>query len=217
VDEIGAAFTKATGIPLRISAGSTGKLYAQIIYGAPYDVFLAADSTRPGLLEENGYAIAGSRRTYAIGALVLWSSDRNLRGRSCRKALSDRAFKRIAIANPTTAPYGRAAKEFLAFAGLWDDVSSRVVYGENIAQTLQFVATGNATLGLIAASQTRNDLTPTPSCSWSVPASAHSEILQQAVLLSRSNNKQYAIQFLNFLQGATAIEILGRHGYGVPR
>ena len=214
--EIAAEFTKATQIPVRISAGSTGKLYAQIIHGAPYDIFLAADSARPKLLEENGAAVKGSRVTYATGALVLWSADSALKNKNCLAVLKSGSYRRIAIANPLTAPYGFAAKEFLQAIGVFDEAESRMVYGENISQTLQFVATGNATLGIIAMSQAVGDLPVTTSCSWNVPSTMHSVLDQQAVLLARSNNAAAARRFMSFLQSAQVATILESHGYTVP-
>ena len=133
-------------------------LYAQIVNGAPYDVFLAADTKRPKRLEEEALAVSGSRTSYASGSLVLWSADSALANQSCIEALRSGSYRRIAIANPLTAPYGLAAEEFLKATGVFDEASKRLVYGENIAQTLQFVATGNASLGLIAAAQLADGL-----------------------------------------------------------
>ena len=214
--EIAADFTAATQIPARISAGSTGKLYAQIINGAPFDIFLSADSARPKLLEETGVAVKGSRVTYATGALVLWSADSALQNKDCLAALKSGSFRRLAIANPLTAPYGHAAKEFLEAAGVFDEVESRIVYGENISQTLQFVVTGNATLGLIALSQVESGLPVVASCTWNVPSSMHTAIDQQAVLLSSSRNADAARRFMIFLQTAQVVTLLESRGYTVP-
>lgn len=214
--EIAAEFTAATQIPTRISAGSTGKLYAQIINGAPFDVFLSADSARPKLLEENGIAVQGSRVTYATGALVLWSADSALKNKDCLAALKSGSYRRLAIANPLTAPYGQAAKEFLEALGVFDEVESRIVYGENISQTLQFVVTGNATLGLIALSQVEGGLPVDASCSWDIPSATHTAIDQQAVLLTSSDNAEAARRFMNFLQSTQVAAILEHRGYTVP-
>lgn len=214
--EIAAEFTAATQIPTRISAGSTGKLYAQIINGAPFDVFLSADAARPKLLEENGVAVKGSRVTYATGALVLWSADSALENKDCLAALKSGSYRRLAIANPLTAPYGNAAKEFLEAAGIFDAVESRIVYGENISQTLQFVVTGNATLGLIALSQVKGGLPVDASCSWNVPSAMHTAIDQQAVLLASSDNADAARRFMTFLQTAQVTTLLESRGYTVP-
>lgn len=209
--ELSSRFTDDTGIPVRISSGSTGKLYAQILHGAPFDVFLAADTERPERLERSGRAVAGSRFTYAVGALVLWSRN----APDCLAALADRGAGRVALANPKTAPYGRAAREFLQTEDLWQAVAGRAVYGENIAQTLQFVATGNAVLGLIARSQLGAPQLPPPSCTWDVPAAAHSKLEQQAVLLQRAAGNADARRYLEFLRSTAATDIVRRHGYEV--
>ncbi len=216
VNEIAAEFMAVTKIPVRISSGSTGKLYAQIVNGAPYDVFLAADSARPKLLEEAGAAVKGSRITYATGALVLWSADSALKNKDCLAVLKSGSYRRLAIANPLTAPYGLAAKEFLQAAGLFDEAENRIAYGENISQALQFVVTGNATLGLIAMSQVKGRLPVTASCSWNVPSTMHSALDQQAVLLSGSDNADAARKFMNFLQTTQVAMILEHRGYTVP-
>ena len=213
--EIALVFTKATQIPVRISAGSTGKLYAQITNGAPYDIFLSADSARPKLLEENGTAVEGSRVTYATGALVLWSADSNLEDQGCLAALKSGSYRRLAIANPATAPYGVAAKEFLQASGVFEAAESRLVYGENISQTSQFVVTGNATLGLIALSQVKGGLPVIASCSWNVPSNTHSALDQQAVVLAESNNADAARRFMSFLQTEQVASILISRGYSV--
>ncbi len=214
--ELSATFTKISAVPVRISPGSTGKLYAQIINGAPFDLFLAADSQRPLLLEQSGHTVTGSRRTYAIGSLVLWSRDERLRGKDCREVLEQGDYRWLALANPETAPYGAAAREYLEDAGLWESASQRAVFGENIAQTLQFVATGNATLGFVALSQTKEPHLPSATCSWTVPAPSQASLHQQLVLLARARSNVGARQFLEFLRTPAAREIIRRHGYGVP-
>lgn len=213
--EVSGAFTEASGVPVRISAGSTGKLYAQIINGAPFDVFLAADTERPSLLEQSGHTVSGSRRTYATGSLVLWSRDEALRGRDCRKALQQGEYARLALANPRTAPYGAAAREFLVGASLWEAASKRAVYGENIAQTLQFAATGNATMGFIASAQAMDAALPAATCSWRVPMATHRPLQQQLVILRRAAGNADAQRFVDFLGSAPAKYIVGRHGYRV--
>ncbi len=214
--EIAVEFTRRTEIPVRISSGSTGKLFAQIQHGAPYDIFLAADTVRPEILEDNGIAVAGSRITYAIGTLVLWSADKSLVGKDCRVVLESGDYKWLAIANPRTAPYGAAAVEFLRNAGALGVASSRLVYGENISQAYHFVATGNATLGLISSAQVNGVATPKESCSWPVPSTTHSALDQQAVVLSATTKLVAARQFMKFLQAPQADAILARHGYTVP-
>jgi molybdate transport system substrate-binding protein len=215
--EIAAEFTAETQVPVRISTGSTGKLYAQIINGAPYDIFLAADAARPKILEETGFAVQGSRMTYATGSLVLWSADAALRNGDCLAALKSGSYRRLAMANPLTAPYGFAAQEFLQAIDVLDAAQKRIVYGENVAQALQFVATGNATLGLVARSQVASDLPVVASCSWQVPPAMHSALDQQAVLLvAGTNNAAAARSFMAFLLTAQVAVLLERHGYTGP-
>lgn len=209
--ELAARFEGETGVIVRISNGSTGKLYAQIVNGAPFDVFLAADSERPKLLEETGHAVAESRFTYAQGALVLWSRD----AKDCLAALADEDSGHVALANPKTAPYGTAAVEFLESECGWESVSARAVYGENINQTLQFVATGNAVVGFIAKSQLGAPQLPESGCVWEVPVSSYSVIEQQAVLLERAASNDHARRFLEYLRSDDASDIMSRRGYGV--
>lgn len=211
--ELAEQFEAETGIDVRLSTGSTGKLYAQILNGAPFDVFLAADAERPMRLEQSGRIVAGARTTYAKGALVLWSRSAH----DCRSVLSDERSGRIALANPETAPYGRAAVEYLTAAGHWGSVSTRAVYGENINQTLQFVATGNAVLGLVAKSQMGAPQLPDAACTWEVPAASHADLEQQAVLLVQAKDNDGARRFFEFLGSETAHEIIARHGYEVPQ
>jgi molybdate transport system substrate-binding protein len=207
--ELAEHFTDTTGIEVRISNGSTGRLYAQIINGAPYDVFLSADAERPALLVESGHAVARSRFTYATGELVLWSRE----AKDCLATLKDASAGRVAMANPVTAPYGRAALEFLQHDGYWTSVESRAVYGENVMQTLQFAATGNAALAIVARPMLTDMRLPAAACTWPVPASAYAGIEQQAVLLVAGNSA--AVRFVEFLRSADAREIIMRHGYGV--
>lgn len=214
--EIAARFTARTGHQTHIIAASTGKLYAQIINGAPYDVLLAADAERPRLLEEAGLGVAGTRFAYAFGTLVLWSRDPVVATVGCREQLLHLGKKHLAIANPETAPYGVAAREFLLDAGLWEQVRPRLVLGENILQTLQFVASGNASLGLIAQSQTGIPALPSPTCEWVVPTRTYSPLEQQAILLQRAADKKAASAFLNYLRGPAGREQIAGHGYLLP-
>lgn len=216
-EAIAAQFMADTGNEVRISAGSTGKLYAQIANGAPYDIFLAADSERPVLLEARGLAVQGTRATYAIGSLVLWSSEPKFENVDCRKHLEDLGRDHLAIANPGIAPYGAAAREFLIGIGLWERVGPRLVFGENISQALQFVASGNASIGLIARSQSIDRRLPKATCNWPVPESAHQPLQQQVVLLQRAASNTVAVKFLKFLTSPAAREIVVRYGYTVPQ
>ena len=214
-EAIVAKFEQETAHKARISSASTGKLFAQIKHGAPFDILLAADSEHPRRLETSGLAASGTRHTYAIGSLVLWSRDARLAGADCRAALAEMRHMRLAIANPETAPYGIAARQFLANEGLWNTVAPRLVYGENIAQALHFVASGNAELGLIAASQARDSRLPDASCAWPVPVELHEPIEQQSVLLQRAANNEAARDFVAFLHGETGRHIVTRFGYEV--
>ncbi len=209
-------FEVDTGQTVRVSFGSTGKLHAQISNGAPFDVLLAADAQRPRKLEESGHSIAGTRFTYAIGRLVLWSRDPALAGTDCRSHLERLGADRLAIANPETAPYGAAAREYLIGAGLWKRVQPQLVVGENIAQTIQFVASGNASLGFIAQTQALDSRLPAATCTWPVPEDLHQAIEQQAILLQRAADNSVAAEFLKFLRSAAARTIVARHGYALP-
>ena len=204
------AFEASSGYTLRTSVGSTGKLYAQIVNGAPFDVMLAADTRRPALLVSAGLAVAESRFTYATGRLVVWSRDPALT--DCRVALSE-GLGKIAIANPATAPYGEAARSTLLALDLWEAVAPRLVTGESIGQTLHFAASGNASLGFVAAAQLTSAV-PEPSCQWHVPSHYHARIEQQAVLLTGARNARAAHAFLMFLRSDEARRIVASAGYG---
>jgi len=214
-ETIGAHFTAATGHEVRFSSASTGKLYAQIVHGAPFDILLAADNEHPALLHGAGLA-TGAGITYAIGELVLWSGEPSFSGSDCRQALTNLGKRKLAIANPETAPYGRAAKEFLTGAELWEQVAPQLVYGENIAQTLHFAVTGNAAFALIAKSQAIDTRLPATGCSWPVPPDLYRPIHQQVVLLHHATDDPVALRFLQFLQSADARDTIRQSGYGVP-
>jgi len=197
-------FEKQSDYRYVLSSGSTGKLYAQIINGAPFDVYLAADSERPLRLENAGLAVPGSRFTYAIGRLVLWSRYDNYVRPGAFPDIE--TFAHLAIANPRLAPYGRAARETLHALDAWQTVKAKLVLGESIGQTFQFVASGNAQLGLIARSQ----LPPDTGSAWLIPPHFHQPIEQQAVLL---NEQPAATAFMNFLQSPAARKLIRDHGY----
>lgn len=206
-----AAFGDATGLEAVASYGSTGKLYAQIDNGAPFDVFLAADSRRPELLEESGQGVTGSRFTYAKGKLVLWSPVPET-FEDPIAWLESGDFARLAIANPKTAPYGLAAQEVLTEMGLWGSLQSRLVRGDSIAQTFQFVATTNAQSGFVALSQVRAWDEQNGSL-WLIPQTYYAPINQQAILLTRSENMSAARQWLAFLRSDKARGIIEASGY----
>lgn len=201
-------FLEESGNTVRFSSGSTGKLYTQIVNGAPFDAFLAADAERPALLEDSGLAVHGSRFTYATGSLVLFSTS----ARDCMAALRDPEAGFVAIANPATSPYGEAARQYLAGEGLWESVSARTVYGENITQAWQFAFTGNAVVGIAARAQL-NAVAKKPACHFEIPTSAHDPLEQQGVLLHNDNDT--AREFLDFLRTDIAREIIEQDGYKV--
>ena len=200
------------GVRVRISTGSTGQLYAQIVNGAPFDVFLAANAREPEKLENDGAAVAGSRFTYARGRLLLLAGKgraQRLRG-DVQSALRAGRFDRLAIANPKVAPYGQAAMAVLEGLGVGDALGGKVVRGESVAQTYQFVATGNADLGFVALSQAGG----AAGKGWLVPEALHPPIRQQAVLLRRSSKNPSARAFLEFLSGEKAGALIKDFGYG---
>jgi len=195
---------------LLVSLGSTGKHFAQITQGAPFDVFLSADSARPKALEDQGKTI-GNRFNYATGELILLSyrsETEPLVGR-----LSNANFNLIAIANPKLSPFGRAAQQVLQKLYLWEKLSPKIVRGENINQAFQFVYTGNAQLGLIAKSQLQKISSASPDQYWIIPKTYYEPIIQQAVLLT---DNSAAKEFTEFLQSPQAITIIKSLGYGAP-
>lgn len=206
-------FEKATGHKVKVSFGSTGKLYSQIEHGAPFDVFLAADSKRPKKAEKEGLAVEGGRFTYAMGKLALWSTKTNAFDKP-ESYLKKAAFNRVAIANPKTAPYGLAAKQVMEKIGIWKDIQSRVVRGDSIAQTFQFVATGNAEVGFVAMSQVRA-WEKSKGTLWEIPQDYYAPIEQQAVLLKKGSDNPAAKAFLDFLKGEAAQGVITGYGYGV--
>lgn len=213
-----ASFTKATGHEIRISAGSTGELYSQIKNGAPFDVFLAADRQHPQALEDEGLAVGGSRFTYAIGTLVLWSADRNLIKRDGAEVLRAGTFMHLAIANPKTAPYGEAALEVLDRLGLHLALEPKIAQGQSLSQAYQFVALGSAELGFVALSQIRS-VKPgeaPPGSFWLVPQELYDPILQDAALLKRAETNPAAKALIEFRKGPEARADIEASGYGVP-
>jgi len=194
------------------SFGSTGKHYAQIIQGAPFDAFFAADAHRARLLENDGLALTGSRYTYAIGKLVLWSPQPGTVD-SQGMVLMHGRFRHLAIANPKLAPYGVAAQEILQALGLWDELSPRLVRGENIGQAYQFVRSGNAELGFVAWAQLVSTDGGAGGSYWEPPQTLYTPIEQQAVKLTDSD----AIDaFMSFVRSETGKEIIRQSGYGTP-
>jgi molybdate transport system substrate-binding protein len=194
-------------------SGSTGGLYAQIVNGAPYDVFIAADTQRPALLATSGRGVARSQTTVAIGQLVLWSADRDLIEGQDLGVLRDSRIRFLAIANPDLAPYGEAARQALVALDLWESWSSRLVYGENIAQAYSMVSTGNAELGLIARSQVSAETSA--GGYLLVPQALYEPIRQDAILLERGAGNAAATALLTFLATPEAKAVIRRFGYRV--
>jgi molybdate transport system substrate-binding protein len=205
-------FENQTGHEVILIFGSTGKQFAQIQQGAPFDAFFAADSQRPAQLEQDGVAVAGTRFTYAVGKLVLWSPVAGYVD-AVGDVLKTGDFKRLAIANPQLAPYGRAAQQVLEASGLWESLANRLVRGENIVQAFQFVTSGSAELGFIAYAQIKQPGKPLKGSYWDIPQSLYSPIEQQAVLLKDS---EPARAFLQFTQSWEALKIIGAFGYATP-
>jgi len=205
-------FEKTTAHHVVLSFGSTGKHYAQIKNGAPFDVFLAADAARPALLENQGIANAGSRTTYARGKLVLWTSKPDVNDVQ-DILLNSQDVRHLALANPKLSPYGMAAQQAMVELNVWPKLQAKIVRGENIAQTFQFVHSGNAELGFVAYSQVVNPKRSVQGSFWMPPQSLYSPIDQQAVLL---NDKQASKDFLKFLDGSLARQIIQNYGYDLP-
>jgi molybdate transport system substrate-binding protein len=207
-EELAPIFQAETGHDVVYSFGATGQLYTQATQGAPFGVLLSADDVRPGQAVPDGIGVDGTVFTYAIGALALHSTSLDLS--DGKAVLEGGDFEKLAIADPETAPYGRAAVETLTALGLLDELSPRFVTGENISQTLQFIETGNAELGFVAASQVIGK-----TGSWIVPAEYHEPIRQDAVLLRRGEANPAALAFIDFLKSDAARAVIEAAGYGV--
>ncbi len=205
-------FEKDTGHKAVLSYGATGKFFAQITNGAPFDVFLAADDEAPARLEKAGAAIASTRFTYATGRLVLWSANPALvDGKAAVLVRND--FKHLAIASPKLAPYGVAAMEALGKIGMLNVLQAKLVQGESIGQAFSMIATGNADLGFVAMSQVFEDGKLKSGSAWVVPANLHSPLRQEAVLLTRGKSNPAAQQLLVFLKSGQARAIMNSFGY----
>lgn len=215
VEELTPVFERKSGHRLVATTGSTGKLYAQIVAGAPFQILLAADAATPERLATEGAGVPGSRFTYAIGRVALWSSDPKRIGADGKAALSAVDVRHIAIANPDLAPYGVAAREILEKLGLWNTLKSKIVMGQNIGQTHSMVATGNAQLGFVALSAVFSPRAPPQGSRWDVPEALFTPIRQDAILLKAGRDNIAARAFLDFLKSEPARAIVKRYGYGV--
>lgn len=210
--QMAAEFEKDTGHKAVLAFGATGKFYAQISNGAPFEVLLTADDETPVKLEKELLAAPNTRFTYAIGKLVLWSAKTGYvdgQGDILKKG----DFKHLALANPKAAPYGAAAMEAMKNLGVLESIQPRIVQGENIAQTHQFVATGNAELGFVALSQVFKDGKVTSGSAWIVPAKLYAPIRQDAVVLAQGRNKPAATALMAYLKTDKARAIIKSYGY----
>jgi len=216
MNEIAALFEKTTGHSAKLSFGSSGKFVAQIENDAPFEFFLAADDKNPVKLQQDGFAVAKSNFTYAVGKLVLWSASPDVidvQG----QVLSKGGFKHLALADPKLAPYGEAALEVLKSKKLLDKLRPLFVQGENIAQTYQFVSTGNAELGFVALSQVIDAEKGkiTTGSSWLIPENLYAPLRQDAVLLNKGQSNPAALALLTFLKTEPALAIIHKYGYGL--
>lgn len=209
---LAAGFTDATGHRAVLAFGATGKFYAQIRHGAPFDLLLAADDKTPARLEHERLAVPGSRFTYAIGRLALWSAQPGVVDAQ-GNVLKHGKFDHLAIAAPKLAPYGAAAIETLTTLGLRDTLASKFVQGENIAQTYQFIASGNAELGFVALAQIYVNGKLQRGSAWIVPDTLHNPIRQDAVLLAHGRDNAAAAALLEYLKSAAAKDVIASFGY----
>jgi len=216
--EICQGFQEAnSSIQTKVSYGSSGNFFAQIKQGAPFDIFFSADATYPELLEKEGLTAKEMQKVYAVGKIVLWfpnepkvDSDKGL------QAVISPRVKKLAIANPRHAPYGRAAEESLRYYGLWEKVKGKLIYGENISQTAQFVHTGAADAGIIALSLAISPKMLHEGRYWIIPGESHSDIEQIYVVLKKGKGKKSIKKFLDFLHGEKGGKILSRYGFVIP-
>jgi len=219
MQKIAKAFEQDTGHKAQLAFGATGKLYAQIKNGAPFAVLLAANAETPARLEKEGLAVAGTRFTYATGRLALWSKQANLvddKGEVLRsKSFEKLGIYKIAMADPKLAPYGVAAMEVIQHLGVQANVVPKLVQGESIGQTYQFVSTENAQLGFVALSQISIDGRITQGSAWVVPQSVHTAIKQDAVLLNAGKDNAAALALLKYLQADKAKTIIRQYGYAL--
>jgi len=212
MQQIARQFQAETGYQARLAFGSSGNLYAQIVNGAPFQVFLSADEVKPRKLEQAGLAVAGSRFTYAVGALVLWSSRPGFVDAG-GEILSRGTFNKLSLANPRLAPYGRAAVQTLESMKLDKKLQAKFILGENISQTYQFVMSGNADLGFVAQSQVYKDGKLQAGSGWVVPAGLYRPIRQDAVLLANRKDNPAALSLMRFSRGAKTGAMIKAFGY----
>ncbi|TKB59156.1 MAG: molybdate ABC transporter substrate-binding protein [Nitrospira sp.] len=215
--EIVTEYEKVSGDQVRLTLGSSGNFFAQIQNGAPFDLYFSADIAYPRKLEEAGLTVPGSLYPYAIGRIVLWAGkDSHLDLSKGLAVLQEPTIKKIAIANPKHAPYGRAAVAAMEYFKVYDQVRDRLILGENISQAAQFIESGACDAGIVALSLALAPVMKAAGEYWEIPATAHAPLEQGAVILKQSRNPEVARQFLEFIQGPNGQEILKRYGFVVP-
>ncbi len=218
VAELGAAFSREVpGAQVKFTTGASGNLFAQITHGAPFDVFLSADLMYPGRLASEGAADSTSLTTYAIGRLALWSLDPRFDLKQGMRVFNDARLTRVAMANPDIAPYGKAARAALQAHGFWDVVKGKLVMGENISQTAQFVQTGNAQIGIVSYATVLAPNMKSLGSHYLVPDNGNAPIEQGAIITRHGKANPLAPRFMQFMQSPAARAILLRHGFTLPR
>ncbi|MBW7898684.1 Molybdate-binding periplasmic protein precursor [Candidatus Brocadiaceae bacterium B188] len=201
-----------------VSYGSSGNFFAQIKQGAPFDIFFSADTTYPARLEDEGLAVKGESKIYAFGSIVLWiPRSSSLNPRKGLHLVSDNKVKKLAIANQKLAPYGVAAEEALRYYGLWDKVQDKLVFGENISQTAQFVQSGAADVGIIALSQAISPKLENDGDYWIIPAESYNKLGQAYTILQKGKDKPGVRKFLEFVQGKKGEKVFLKYGYSLPK
>ena len=215
--EIATEYENTTGNHVRLTLGSSGNFFAQIQNGAPFDLYFSADIAYPRNLEEAGLTVPGSLYQYAVGRIVLWTGhESRIDVTKGFEALREPTIRKIAIANPKHAPYGRAAVAAMEYFKVYDQVKDRLILGENISQAAQFIESGACDVGIIALSLAVAPAMKSKGTYWEVPADAHLPLEQGAVILKSSKNQEAARQFLEFIKGPNGQEIMKRYGFTVP-
>lgn len=218
IKEVIGEFEKQTGHRVKVSLGSSGNFYAQLQQGAPFDLYFSADIGYPKKLEEGGLTVPGSLYRYAVGRVVLWAPKSSpLDVNKGLTVLREPTIRKIAIANPKHAPYGRAAVAAMEHAQVYADVKDRLVLGENISQAAQFIESGACDVGIIALSLALAPAMKSAGSYWEIPAEAHPPLEQGAVVMKQSKNQELARSFLSFLQGPQGQEIMTRYGFTLPK
>lgn len=217
IKELIGEYEKQTGRHVKLSLGSSGNFYAQLQQGAPFDLYFSADIGYPKKLEEAGLTVPGTLYRYAVGRIVLWApKNSSIDVSKGLTVLREPTVKKIAIANPKHAPYGRAAVAAMEQAQLYSEVKDRLVLGENISQAAQFIESGACDVGIIALSLALAPAMQSAGGYWQIPAEAHPPLEQGAVILKQSKNQDAARQFVSFMQSPPGQEIMTRYGFTLP-